>query len=716
MAYKRTVDLGSGFDVNALWANDRARLAATKKKPKDFWLDQISTGGGIAGALGGAAAGAAAGSVVPGLGTAVGGILGALLGGGAGSAAGEIGENAITGDQWDKNVLKEGLIGGATSLPIGAGFKLARAGLKAGTGFGRTGARELVEQAGAKVVPKAMQGVAVKGATKSRIGKNLEKLSGQMLNSQTQVTGAQARRMGLRPVEAMGRVNKRTGLTNFDDMAELSRNLTGAGDGSILDVLTREAVGSTNGVKLDDLRSVATRLLDDKGTILTRTQRARVLENVKNASTSMRGGSQGSLSALANPNEALNQANTFRSAAQTIRSQSITAKPEQIQEAKIYDGLAKTIEDALYKSPGVNSAVPDLARFGSTSLREMAGEARAAGNAAQANAYMKLSKELGGMKNVQQLRKMKKDFVDIGKMDEVTAQADGARQFNAESASSMMKGSPIRGTLAAMMNAGMPRAAGQVGRAGRALQGTPGAAGRATQNIPMLGLRQGAGRLLTADEVPQDQGLIDPATGLPLTDNQITNQMDANGELPGSQIENIPQEPSVGGVTKSQLEEAMMMAAADGEEDALSQLKAMYDLLPEGPDLSSSTAQLAAKQATGMQALDQLEGAFNSAGGGQGVLGGNIANVAGEFNINSAAGAFNDQVAGTARQIARAMGEVGAGSDADAQAFISRLPRLTDSPERAAQKIAELRALLQAARENTMLYGAGAQEQYGANA
>jgi len=135
---------------------DRGPIELQKdKKKKGFLLDQVSTGGGIAGALGGGATGAAIGTAIfPGAGTAVGGLLGALIGGGLGSAGGEATENAITGDDLGKNVLQEGLIGGVTSLPIGAGLKLARAGAQAATGLGKTSASELVRQAGAQTVGK----------------------------------------------------------------------------------------------------------------------------------------------------------------------------------------------------------------------------------------------------------------------------------------------------------------------------------------------------------------------------------------------------------------------------------------------------------------------------------------------------------------------------------------------------------------------------------
>lgn len=702
----QTVDLGE-FDLDRFLAQQRLALQAPKaKKKKGFLLDQVSTGGGIGGALAGGAAGAAIGSAVPVVGTAVGGILGALLGGAAGSAGGEVVENKITGDQWDKNVANEALLGGLTSLPIGAGLKLAQAGLKAGTGIGKTGVRELIDQAGAKVVPGSVQTAAKAGAA-TKTGKRVEDFGAKMMASQSQLTGAQARQMGIRPVETMKRINQRTGLSNLDDMAEVSRGLTGNGADSILDTLTRASVDSTNGVALGDLRSMASKLIDDKGSLLSGPERKRLLDQVKYAATTMHGGSEGSLSTLANPSKALDQANAFRGTARELTN-SFTATPAQKQQAKIYNDLAKHLEDSIYKSPGVNESIPMLAKAGSDDLFLRAQELRAAGNHAQANAYQKIGEEVFNVKNVKDLRKLKKDFVDIGKIDNATAQAQGARAFNSEDAMSLIRKNPVTGGLGLAMNAAIPRAASTVMKAGRAAQAGAGKAARTNQALLPLAARQGAARVLTT---PQD-------TSDPSLDPTMT--ADAQFGLdPTTDTGAVAPEPSIGGYTKSQLEAAMIRAASDPHgQDAFDQLKVLYSLLPQdqGANLSSSTAQLAAKQATGSTALDQLEGAFQAAGGGQGSIGGGIAQILGNLNINPAAGTYNDQIAGTARQLSRAMGETGAGSDSDAQAYISMLPRLTDSPERAAQKIALLRQRLAAARQNTLLYGSGASDQFGANA
>ncbi len=151
---------------------------AQPAKKGNFLTSLLPTGGGVGGALGGAAAGAAIGSVVPVLGTAIGGIAGAILGGAGGSALGKVGENAIEGESdLGKGVGEEALFGGLTALPVGAGFKLARAGAKVATGLGKKAAGDLVQEAGVQTIGKGTikRGVA-NARFDDRAGAALERL------------------------------------------------------------------------------------------------------------------------------------------------------------------------------------------------------------------------------------------------------------------------------------------------------------------------------------------------------------------------------------------------------------------------------------------------------------------------------------------------------------------------------------------------------------
>lgn len=140
------------MDINALRANYRpidlgqGEAQQPQKKKKNFWLDQLSTVGGIAGGIGGSFIAPVAGTVG-----------GAAVGSGLGQAI----ENLITGDRTMDNVGKEAALGGIFG---GGPLKLAGVGGRALLGAGaKTATKE-----GAQL----LTGTALKNAAKKTAGSN----------------------------------------------------------------------------------------------------------------------------------------------------------------------------------------------------------------------------------------------------------------------------------------------------------------------------------------------------------------------------------------------------------------------------------------------------------------------------------------------------------------------------------------------------------------
>ena len=107
------------------------------QKKKGFWQDQISTGGATAGAAGGAAIGSVGGPI--------GALAGAIIGGALGGFSGQRYENAIVGDELNKDVAQEAALGGAFAVGPLRALKVAGAGTKAAVTGG--GVRSSVESA-----------------------------------------------------------------------------------------------------------------------------------------------------------------------------------------------------------------------------------------------------------------------------------------------------------------------------------------------------------------------------------------------------------------------------------------------------------------------------------------------------------------------------------------------------------------------------------------
>jgi len=685
MAYTKTVDLGAGFDHTKLWEKKQA-----KKKQKNFLVDNISTAGGIGGSLAGASLGAAAGSVVPVIGTAAGGIIGALLGGALGGGGGQAAENVITHDNLWNGVGQEALMNGVMGAgPIRAGSLALRTAGGLVTGSGKRALAEAGTKAMTDAPIRTVLGL-------SKTGAKLERGGNRLLGSQANLGKKDIRELGAgrTPESVISSLNKRYGARNIDQMAEVAGNVTGK-NGAYSE-LTRNAIGNSKGVDLGDIRTVANDLMIDKGTRLSAPTRKQILDSVKHNLVKANGGSKGSLNPLSNPLEAFDVAKSWESqAAEMLNKATVTTADKQ--QAAIYKELAKTVNERLFNAPGVKEGLDMAKGDAARSFEQMAAKAP---TKQQREIYKKLAQETQGIKDVKQLRKLQSDWVAASEVNKgVEMGRAGASQALGGQAQGLGKMVQRPMNLAAVpLDAATPRVASGVARAGRALQGRGG--GNPYGVLPVTG-RVGIAGALTNQGTPVDpsqQQQVDPA--------QLDALYAQQGMQDPSQMQQ--QEPSIAGYTQTQIEVAMARALAAGDSEAFTQLKQLYSMLPSADNgMSSNTAALAAKQATGATILDQLQQSYAAAGGGQGALGGNIANILGNLNLNSAAGTYNDQLAGDARLLSRAMGETGAGSDSDANAYISQLPRLTDSPERAAQKIALLRQKLAAARQNTLVYGAG---------
>lgn len=679
---------------------------STKKK-KSFWTDQISTGTGIGGALGGAAAGAAAGSVVPGVGTAIGGILGALIGGGLASGAGEIAENKITGDDWDKNVLNETLIGGATSLPVGAGFKLLRAGGKAA--LGQAGARELVQEAGMKTIGR---GTVAKGgrfgtqfddeamAALSRMkGGTAGKAAGK-----TTATGRLAAKGDKALADQYGALSKPTirstnpaetvreladmGITKPQDAERMAQAITGA-DG-LLNRQVVKAVGKSGSVDTSGLRRVLDDAMDNQG--IVDTDRKKLAKIFQAEMGKLNGGARGTLGG-ANPTDTLSTMKSLERRIADLRGKGNNYRmttPEREDMANALQLVRDELQDRLYGAAGGNK---NLQRLMTPEFRKQLVDLMP-----NNKAWVKhVDENIMTAGDVGSIRSLQRPFVGIQKI--IDEADDNAFSVGGK----MTRGA--QGIREAILQAGGDMVANPARRgfagATRALQGAGGrAAGDVGQRAVPLGIRQALGSAIFNDGGNQpaiDPALaaqgVDPMTGQPLGgDMGMTEQPQA--------------EPSIGGITRSQLQEAMMMAAMDGNTDAYKQLEMMMDLMPsaQGQDLSAAQQKAMIMAANGENAINQMETLLNEAGGGSGsFLGGLRGKLPGE--LDPSAKLYNDSLGGIIDMIAKARGKTDALSEADRDLIMLSLPQISDTPENAARKIAMLKQSLQVARQNALSGG-----------
>lgn len=688
---------------------------APQKKKKGFWTDQISTGGGIGGALAGGAAGAAIGSVVPVVGTAIGGLAGALLGGALGSGGGEMAENAITGDDLMKNVGQEAVIGGATSLPLGASIKLARAGIKATTGLGKASAGELVQQAGMQTIPKrtvaklvdngkispttlddalkvgtAQQGSAplrtsFTGKLQDRANTELAKQYGPLSKPAIRATN---------PAQTVGELAD-IGLMKPTDVERVANAITGSG--GILNQQVAKAVGNARNVDTSGLRDVFMSALDNYGVVDK--DRKSLEAMFKSQMGRLNGGARGSLTG-ANATDTLSVMKSLESKIADLRGKGGNYRmttPERSDMANALSLVKDELQDRLYSAAGANKNLQSLLtpELRKNLLDLMPGNTQWAKHV---NDTIMKATDVGSIRSAQA------PFVRANQM--INEAADnafsvGSRMVNntqgikdaiISKAGELVANPARRGFASAVKRAG-----------GNSLDGAlqAGSANAVGQGIAGLVTRQGAGRLVTQGEDPSvnqlpstiQEGQVQDAAGLPIdTQGQVSSPF---------------------GYSSTEIGQALMKAYTAGDAVAAKQLESMYELAAQmesqtgGSQLSSSAATQVASNANATNTLDQLESLFGTAGGGSGKIGGTLQNALAGMGMSGDVQTYNDLSSSSVSQLARALNGGGQVSDADAAVVIQALPKITDSPEVAARKFAAIRARLQNAMQNTLAYSGG---------
>jgi hypothetical protein len=659
------------------------RKTAPAKKKKGFWTDQISTGGSLGGAAAGAAGGAALGSVVPIAGTALGGLIGAVLGGAAGAVGGQAVENKVSGDNLGKDLLMEGLIGGATSIGPLQALKLAK-----GVGGIARGAAP-----GGVAISKAATGDTLK----TSLGQRIAESGNKALASQYGTISKPVAR-STNPTKTVGELAQ-MGITKPTDAERIASQITGP-DG-ILNQQVAKAVGGAAPVDTSTLRRVFSDALDNNGIVANDRKSLETLFNAQMVKLS--GGARGSLDPKVNPTDALDMMKAFEKRIANLSGKGDNYRlstPERVDQAGVLRLVKDELEDQLYQGAGANKQVAGLM---TPELRERLVSLMPGNKAWVRNVDENIMKagDIGALRSAQAPFVRMRKIIDEGDMNSMTfggrtgnmASGQGIKGALLEGAQNMVKNPASRAyaaTTRGLSGAGLPSAAGGTSPLGAATRaGVGGSLINALKQQPAA-----------EPEIPELMG----------------DEVLANQEMPVE--EQAPSNPF--GVTREQVAEQMMLAMQNGDAKGYSQLENLYKLVDDyekenaqaggGKKLTSQQATAVSKTATATNALDRLEQLYGGAGGG-GRAQGTVAGIMGAVGGNASARAYNDQLASTARFMGRAMGETGAGSDADAAAFIARLPRLTDTPEEARIKLAELRALLEDSRKNLIYYGGGATEE-----
>lgn len=190
-----------------------------------------------------------------------------------------------------------------------------------------------------------------------------------------------------------------------------------------------------------------------------------------------------------------------------------------------------------------------------------------------------------------------------------------------------------------------------------------------------------------------------------------------NAMAQAQQAYNNASTASTGNGRLEQILNAMDLALAAGDVDSYSQLANLYQTaykIYAPATEASSTSSLNATQQNNLAklesagtAIDQLEQLYNQAGGGQGRIGGKLAELGGALGFNSAASSYENAARGLINQIAAAVGKTDSlNTEGEVQRALDLVPKITDTPEEAQAKLQSLRSMLNANKQTYQnIYG-----------
>lgn len=561
-------------------------------------------------------------------------------------------------------------------------------------------------------------------ANKTAGGRRKDKLNDaakKMMSNQSNATRRQLEKRGIKdPGETAQNVYKKTGLTDLQEQADFARELTGGAD-SLMDKVQRQALSS----KEDGGTFRAAPEVDIEGIV------------TKNLGPTKSTAKQELINELALYNgntsqDLLTKANILKQQAAEYRSKAaLNPNGNDSQYAKIYQEIANAYDEASY------NAIPKEnveAMFGATinEMRARANDATKNGNTKIAAAYNQAADRLAETpKTIKDFRHFKKDFVDVAQISDLTNEAyNGAGSKVGVDGSDFLAyslaGPKVLGAKV-ISKIGGPAAdkavawlGGKMTDLASSTTPTTTTTTTAAQSAPGIG---SIGQVTLPAAIGRAQA--SDAASTAINDANYQAQQNAANEaeqaLTASYQQNMAQlaeqqrqaELEANPIYQNMLQarKSMELALAAGDITAYNKLANIYSGLEDmaamqglniggssqstQPELTVAQQNQMAKLSSAGSALDELETLYDRAGGGQGIIGGNIANFLGGLGLNSDVATYNDLAQGLINTINAAVGKTDSlNTEGEVQRALSLVPKITDDATTAQNKISELRRLL----------------------
>nr|DAQ65769.1 MAG TPA: hypothetical protein [Caudoviricetes sp.] len=552
----------------------------------------------------------------------------------------------------------------------------------------RSAATEYGDDAARSVLSSLGDAVS-SGAKKSKIGDALVRASDTGLNAPLSLSKKDMRDIGSGTSERIGKLFDRTGMSNVEDLRSFAKELTGnKGSRAYLDEATdavRSNLGHGNNVDLSDLGPQIREVRDSMSPMA-----ARIFDEA----------------------DPIKKANILRGMASDIGKAATENKEKSIIKEQL-NNLGRAIDERI--DAGVNPKyINEMYDNVSEEFLHRSQEAFQKGDKSKAEAYKRLAKEYADTpveeRTIGNFRSSKSDFVDLSKMLERNDQTKGGGSFSRAVNQLPVVGPAVDALLSQPVERGAQKAGEimrKVGRefqAGTAQEKLKKAAAVGAGGVGLLAAASGGNdkNKKTGDMLDESDPTGNTANMMGSTQTGSTNKMAGLGDG----VAGVGGETTIGGYTRSQLEDAYVKALMANDPKSAQAIGSIIDMADkkEARAISaaktgknSATSKADAKKEAGLNTLNTLLKTYEKGGGGQGVIGGtltNLLNTATGGNWNPSAQTYAAQSRGAAAQIIKALGESGQLSDRDMQSAMDMLPKNTDSDKVAKEKISNLMELL----------------------
>lgn len=562
--------------------------------------------------------------------------------------------------------------------------------------------KSVLSSIGDNVAPVNLPDVSDKIASQSNDLSNMLREGAKAgLNAPNNLTRAVERRMaresGIHPNDVIKNLYERTGISDVNKLENIADMLMGGADIDKKNSLVSSVV--------DDVRTNFQRTGDPVNYVDLSDLRERIQSLAKEGGLTPT--TQKDLGIIgSNQYDPIALAKEFRKRSAAYRGKNNPNLNDAL--ANNLEQLGREIDDRIDAS-----ITPENVKAGfdmiQDNLLHAQQQAYREGDKKTATALKNLAKEWGSVpedeRTVQNMRSKLADFVQIKKINGESANAKGGGALV-----SKLKAVPVVGDLlettvgqpltrlSQKTGEGMLKLAdkAETGELQSALKKGAAAAAGGTALLAAAG---NSGKTNKADNT---QGALNNDTST--ADVTGTPQYAASGNSTLATLLQPQQEPTFGGYTRSEIENAYVAALKDNNIKAASAFGNMLDRLDTTEKMnisriksSSSKDKTAQKKEAGLSTLNTLLKSYERGGGGQGIVGGTLTNLLNSATggaYNSSAQTYATQSRGAATQIIKALGESGTLSDRDIQAAMDMLPKNTDSKQVAQEKINNLMTLL----------------------